>query len=721
MASIEASGSVGRREPFRTRAVRLALSVTVAGLTAASPLAAQAVEEGLVVRQLRFTGNHAFESTVLKAAIATTGSSWFATFAGVRWLGLGERRRFDEREFRRDVARVRLFYQLHGYLDAQVDTTVIRTERDAYITFHVREGQPVLVRTLEIKGLDSLAFRKDLVQSLPLRLQHPFDRTLLVATADTLVARLQNRGYPEAAVLLERRDVDRERHAADISLVVSPGGPAVIAEMHVVGTDVVDSSFVRSLLTTQPGRRFSSRDLAESQRSLYRSELFRYAAVTLDTAHYKPGSGLVPLTVQVTEGPLHRARASVGYGTYDCFRLGAGWTARNALGYGQIFDFFGQISKLGVGKPFGAGLEKTWLCSALADDSLGSPQANYNVTGSFRRPAFVSPANALTFALFAERRSEYAVYLRDDVGGSITLSRETASRIPISLGYRLSYGGTKANAVSFCAFFNACTDTDVRQLGERRILATLTLGVQRTRVNNPLDPERGSALSFETTHSSKPIGSSEFAQFTRLIGDAAWYHPAGGAVLALHGRAGIVFSPRLSLTGGASNFVPPEQRFYAGGPNDVRGYHRNQLGPLVYVVPDTALRGDTIPEDRVQVAATGGNPLLVANAEVRVPAPVWPDRLWLAAFVDGGTVWERGAGVGGGPSFRVTPGLGIRFVTLLGPARFDVAYNPNRLPAGTLYEVRTGGGDLVPLQDNYQKVKKTGRGLVVQLSVGQAF
>ena len=701
--------------------VRTVLALAVSGPAAAARVPAQAVEEGLVVRQLRFTGNHSFEPFVLAAAIATTNSSWFARFGGVRWLGLGEKRRLNEREFRRDVARLRLFYQIHGFLEAQVDTSVVRTDRDAYITFHIREGPPVLVERYEIKGLDSLDRRADLVRDLPLRLGRPFDRTLLVATADTLVARLQNRGYPEAAVLLERREVDREKRTADVSLVVAPGRLASIAEIHVVGTSAVDSSFVRSLLATQPGRQFSSRDLAESQRSLYRSELFRYAAVTLDTAHYVAGSGLVPLTIQVTEGPLHRARASAGYGTYDCFRMGAGWTARNALGHGQIFDASGQLSKIGVGAPFGPGLEKTFLCSALADDSVGSAQANYNVTGSFRRPAFVSPANALTFALFAERRSEYAVYLRDDVGGSITLTRETASRIPISLGYRLSYGGTKANAVSFCAFFNACTDTDVRQLGERRLLATLTLGVQRTRVNNPLDPERGSALSFETTHSSKVIGSSEFAQFTRLVGDAAWYRPVGGAVLGLHARAGLVISPRLSLESGAVNFVPPEQRFYAGGPNDVRGYHRNQLGPLVYVVPEKAIRADsTFPEDSVRIAATGGNTLLEANAEVRVPAPVFPDRVRLAAFVDGGTVWERGAGLDTGPSFRVTPGVGVRFVTLLGPARIDLAWNPNRLPAGPLYVLRTSG-DLVPLQDAYQLVQKTGRGLVLQLSVGQAF
>ena len=36
-------------------------------------------------------------------------------------------------------------------------------------------------------------------------------------------------------------------------------------------------------------------------------------------------------------------------------------------------------------------------------------------------------------------------------------------------------------------------------------------------------------------------------------------------------------------------FIPPEQRFYAGGPNDVRGFERNELGPVVYVIPQSAV------------------------------------------------------------------------------------------------------------------------------------
>jgi outer membrane protein insertion porin family len=687
---------------------------------------AQAVAEGLVVRQLKFDGAKSFDSKTLSAAIATTNSTWLATKAWIRWLGLGSERHLSERALRMDVYRLRLFYQIHGFLDAKVDTTVIRTTDDVYITFHIEEGQPVLVRSFEIKGLDSLAFRDELLAKLPLAMGEPFDRTLLVATVDTLLLRLQNRSYPEARVLLEKRDVDREAHVADVSLLVEPGVPSVVGEIHVEGIERVDSTFVRKLLATSPGRPFEASDLVLSQQNLYRSELFRFATVRLDTAHFKPGSGEVPLTIVVTEGLMHRARASAGYGTNDCFRSGIGWTARNALGHGQIFDISAQASKLGAGRPTTfQGLRNT-ICSALKEDTVGSDRVNYNLTASFRRPLFITQANTLTLSLFAERRSEFLVYLREDIGGSVTLVRETQNRVPLSLTYRLSYGRTEANNVSFCAFFNACTDTDISELQQRRLLATATLGAKRIRVDNPLDPSEGNALTAELTHSSRLIGSSRFAVFTRFVADASQYFPIGSSVLALHLRGGIVLAPELALSGGRSNFVPPEQRFYAGGPNDVRGYSRNELGPLVYVVEESNVVVDTTTgnqvikdESLVRTAATGGNTLIVANAELRVPSPLFKRQLRLAAFVDGGSVWERGQGSAGGPSFRITPGVGLRFVTPLGPARLDVAYNRYDFQPGRLYLIHPSGS-LELLRDNYQRPKSKSP-LVFQFGVGQAF
>jgi len=258
-------------------------------------------------------------------------------------------------------------------------------------------------------------------------------------------------------------------------------------------------------------------------------------------------------------------------------------------------------------------------------------------------------------------------------------------------------------------------------------VAILSVLAQRTRVNNPLDPTRGSAYSAEISHSSRLIGSSALTQFTRAIGDAALYRPLGSMVLALHLRAGVVVSPFVTVGGSAGNFVPPEQRFYAGGPNDVRGYNRNELGPLVYVILESQLGTDTVTgapvvrDSLVRNAATGGNSLIVANVELRVPSPIFGNQMRLAAFVDAGTVWQRGGeGQGGTPIMRFTPGAGFRFLTPLGPARFDVAYNPHRLPVSRLYLIRNDG-DIVVFQENYRRTVNTGRGLVVQFGVGQAF
>jgi outer membrane protein insertion porin family len=704
------------------RSVWLGAALAVAAVGAAH---AQAGETGLVVRGLHFRGNKAFPSDLLSAAIATTNSSTFATVGVLRWMGLGEKRRLNELELRRDVARLRLFYQVRGYLDVQVDTAVVRTALDADISFTIHEGRPVLIRNFVIKGVDSVPGGQELLKNLPLQEGDPFDRTLVYATADTIRTRLHDGGYAEALVRLEGFEVDREQRTASVSLIVEPGVTAVIGEVHVQGTRRLDSAFVRSLLATQPGREYRERDIQQSQLNLYRSELFRFASVGLDTGHFVPGSGIVPVTISVIEGPFHRIRTALGYGTNDCFRTGAGWTARNALGSGQVFDISAQVSKLGVGRPFGAGLEDSFLCSALKADSVGSFRANYNITTSFRRPVFLSPSNSLTLSLFAERRSEFGVYLREDLGGSLTLIRETAERVPITLTYRLSSGRTQANAVSFCAFFNACTEEDIRQLRQRRPLGTLTLGVQRVRVDNPLDPSRGSNISAEVTHSATFLGSSRFEEFSRLILDGAHYIPVGNSVIALHAHAGMVFAPNLVIGGEAANFVPPEQRFYAGGPNDVRGYNRNQLGPLVYVVSegvvDSAGNVPQAAEDSVRIAATGGNSIFVTNAELRMPSPIFSDRLRLAVFMDGGTVWERGGtGAGSVPAFRITPGGGLRFITPLGPVRVDAAYNWHILPAGRLYQVNADG-DLVRIKDDYRKTKKTGRGWVLQFSVGQAF
>lgn len=698
-------------------------ALLLAACVGAGTLAAQETQD-LVVRQLAFDGNQAIPDEVLASAISTTNSSWFARAFLIRALGLGEKRYFDEQEFRRDVVRLHVLYRRSGYPQVEIDTTVRREPQNVFITFHIAEGAPIVVRSLEILGIDTLQdwLQERVRLDLPLRIGDPFNRYAMQASADSITRRLKDRGYPDARVFTAFES-DRNAGLADVHLEVVPGTRAVFGHVDVVGAQRIEPGLVRNLLVARPGRRYSQDELFQSQRNLYGSDLFRFATVNIDSAEYQAGMDSVPLVVQVNEARRRRIRGGLGYGTEDCFRGSLGWTSRNFLGSnGRILDLTSRISKVGVGDPFDWGLADN-ICSASQDDSLGSSKVNYSLGASFRRPAFLSSNNTISVSVYTERRSEFKVYLRRETGTTITLSRESPRRRnPLSLSYNLSYGRTEASDVSFCASFNACTEDVVLLLKQNRVLATITGAASFPRVNNPVDPTRGSFKSLQVTVSSRVLGSASFQQFTRVVGDASWYRPVDrDVVLSWRLRGGVIFSPTVDVATQRGSFIPPEHRFYAGGPNDVRGFERNELGPVVYVVPQSHVdsTGGDIDPDRVQVAPTGGNTLAIANVELRVPSPVFSSRLRLAAFVDAGGAWQRGSEASD-PVLRVTPGVGLRLTTPLGPARLDLAYNPYQLQSGPLFQVDADGGlSEVPGQPTYALDRK-GR-LTFHFAVGQAF
>ncbi len=689
------------------------------------PAAAQ--ESAPVVRSLAFDGNHAIPDYNLSIAIGTTNSSWFARKWYVRWLGLGEKRYFDPVEFRRDVLRLTLFYRQSGFMEVKVDTLVRRDGRDIHLRFLITEGPPIVVRSMKVTGLDTIAKAHELAQDLPLREGAPFNRFLFQASADSIISRLRNRGYP-AAEVFRNYAVDREKRVATVSLDVAPGPYSRFGSIRVEGATKVDTTFIRQLLSTRPGQPFAQQDIFQSQRKLYQTELFRLATVTIDSSRYQVDSAVVPMAVLVSEGRPHRVRSSLGFATNDCFRGGAGWTSRNLFNTGRLFDLSARVSKVGVGRPFDFGLDNS-LCKSLRSDTIGSSKANYNVTAAIRQPRFFTPTITGTLSLFAERRSEFQIYRREEVGTSLALTRETARRVPMSLSYRLAYGATEASAATFCAFFNACTPQDAIRLRQKRMLGIVTAGISWPRQNNPLDPSRGHLYAFDVSHSSRFTGSAALQDFTRITGDVAWYRTigsSGGTVLSWHLRGGAIFAPKVSLDSASGNFIPPEQRFYAGGPNDVRGYDRNELGPVVYVVNAVDTLDVTGARTLAQVdsgnirprfSATGGNTLAIGQLELRIPSPIWGERLRLALFVDAGTLYERGKTNLAPVRVRITPGMGLRLNTPLGPARFDVAYNGYDQPPGALYLQLNNS--LTLLRPDYVQQRKSR--LTYHFSFGQPF
>jgi outer membrane protein assembly complex protein YaeT len=646
-------------------------------------------------RSLRFTGNSEFTSVELAASVVTQPSS----FAGLPVFG--ERRCLDPGEFARDVRRLETLYRRRGFPDVKVDT-IVRTRRPGVIdiTFAIVEGRPVRVASLAILGLDQATDARDAARDFPLRTGGVFDRGALEAGRDSIVRRLRNRGWPQAEALLAYTTDDSAR-TADVEVAVVPGVRArlgriaIDVDTSVTGRRRIEDATIRRTMALRTGDWYSAREIIDAQRNLYQTDAFLRVDLLPDSLQ-PPGDSIVNLTVRVVEGDQYAARAGLGWATLDCFRMQGGLTDRDFLPFAQRLEVNARVSKIGIGAPLD---RARGLCQGQARSDPYSRTLNYYVSMSVQQPIRARQSRVPTFTLFSSTLSEYKAFLRrTPIGGVLSVTNPLQSRLPSILAYQVELGRTEAEPAFFCAVFNAC-DTESRSFLQRNNrLAAIDYSVSRERTNDRFRPTGGTTLRFGVRHASTLIGSDKTQQFNRGTGDATWYGSLGNGVRILtHLRGGVVYGGGITPTLG--QFIPPQERLYAGGPTTVRGFRQNELGPAVYIVNgyrqvseggETYFRADS-GNAAERVVPTGGNTLVVGNLEVTIPSPVAPRLLDLAVFADAGRLWNRGAGSRGGslvddgPKVKVTPGVGVRITSPFGAIRIDLGYNPYRLPTGAAY------------------------------------
>lgn len=698
----------------------LALSVTAAGVAGAQETRCDRGD--VEVTAVSFAGNAAFSDATLAAGVVTTASSRARRILRV----IGAKRCLDAAELPRDVVRLRVWYRNHGFVDVTVDTLVatVRAGR-VEVRFLIDEGEPVLIDTLRIVGLDAVPERDAIVSGLPSRTGGWFDRYANAATRDTLTRRLRDTGYPDAEAFLGY-DTRRDARRATVIFTVATGARRRIGRIAVAhegrdgGAPQVRKSAVRRLAGLNEGDLYRERLLERAKRTLYQSEAFSQVAVEPGAPI---GDSLITVDIDVREGYLRTARLGGGWGSLDCFRTTGDFTEYNLFDSATRLELRGRVSKIGIGDPLGGAAQ---LCPQARED-IYSENLNYYVGTTLSQPAVLRASFVPTLSFYSERRSEYNAFLRTTpAGGTVALTRSSPRRAQ-ALGYTLEYGRTEAQPALYCAVFNACVSADRDALQRNQRLAMVSASTNYQDTDNPVDPRSGVAGRAEVRYASRFVGSEASLQFSRLTLDGSLYTPLGpDVVLAARLRLGIVLGPRFTLSEAAA-FVPPQERLFAGGPTTVRGFRQNELGPSVYIPAgfdtvraDGTPAGAIGPTDTVYFRAdpdlvgqravpTGGNTLLVGNAELRIASPFLANLLTWTLFTDVGELWNRGVGVPGldSRSLKWTPGAGIRLRTPIGFLRADLAYNPYARPGGAAYfdaPVAAGGalycvspGNLVPV------------------------
>jgi outer membrane protein assembly complex protein YaeT len=626
-----------------------------------------------------------------------------------------------------DVARLQLLYRDHGYYGTQVVPTVDPADQERIdVEFHIRPGRLVRLTALEIEGTEDIVPMERLLERVPLEEGEPFRRRDFLASADTIRAAMLREGYAFADVL-RNFAIDTVAGVADVHFQALPGPLVEVDTILFLGGERLGERTARQQLTFDEGDVLRATALNQSQRNLYRLGFISFASVEIaaDTLQRDADPSNATVLVRIVENPRYMVDATAGYGTVDCGRTTARWVDRNFRGGARRLEVSGSLSKIGVGSPLATGLGRS-LCPALADDPF-SESLNYRLAADFEQPRLFAPGTRATVRAHVERISEVNAFLRESVGTQTAVTYDLTEVSTLSGVLDVERGRTEADAIVFCLSFDVCTPEAREPLERTRWSNAISGAYIRDRTDVVGTAIRGNRLRTTATWATGLLGSDD--RFLRLVGEGAAYREVREDwVVAGFLRAGTFLEGRVGPVGG---FIPPAQRFYAGGPNSVRGFARNALGPRAFVAtveempPEEDLPGfDPIDADTLTVSAIGGTRTLVASAELRMPSPLFSHLLRTAVFVDAGQVWASGQapGVTNAP-IRVTPGVGIRFATPVGPIRLDLAYNPYQPEPGPLYVGDRETGVLLLADPMFQPPER--RGIIDRLrlhfAVGQAF
>jgi outer membrane protein assembly factor BamA len=672
------------KRPFATSASgRFAISglllLGIVGCGAARPKG-----NSYAVNTIDIEGTHALDEDVVKEQLATVPSPRLLGIEGLQGI-VFDYSLLDPEILARDAERVERYYRLRGYYEAHV--TVARIERDearrsTRVTFRVDEGKPVLVRRVAPKGLELLpakvAFRAQ--RAILLSEGQPFQEETYEQSRRDILELLADHGLPFATVT-GQVTVDLAHHRADVTLNVEPGASARYGTITVEGLKRLPESVVRRTLQLSEGAPYSRSELHEAENALVNLGVF--SAVSVEPTSLTAGRSVVPIRVSVREAPLRSLRAGLGVRVdpvqvTTTVRLG--WEHRNFLGRLRRFSvdarpfvsFFPTRTerldwptKLLPGSRIRAELRQP---SFVEGRTTGLLSTEYNIYPLlFPLPPDKNPRNERILGYHEFRstigleRSLFELHLQ------INPSFSYQANIP--LGYQSPPGEP------------ALPDgLDTLAIAYPELVVSLDLRDDRIRTR------KGILLSNSLQVALPALGSD--IQDLRLRPELRTYLPVSrSAVLATRFTFGFLLPQNYGQTLGdpariaadptSPSVIADQQRllfraFYSGGPNSNRGYAVSEVGPHgpLGLLSDGPVNCFLTPGDPDCVRPLGGLTLWEASTEVRVDVG---NSVGLVFFVDASDVTRKRFAMRLSVP-HISPGLGFRYDTLIGPFRLDLGY-----------------------------------------------
>lgn len=567
------------------------------------------------VKRINFIGNRAFSDEELKKKLLTK--------EGGTWSFLGSSGVYRPEMFMNDVQILRAHYLDHGYIGVKVgdpQVSLSPDRRSMFLTVPIEEGDQYYVGKVDIEG--DLLFKKEtLMELVTMKTGEVFSRSKFEQSTTALRSRYTDIGYAFAEVTADT-PTNAETRVIDVIFKVNKGKLAYFEKISIEGNLSTRDKVIRRELFITEGDLYSGPGIRKSKERLMRQGYFDEVAMSTERGSHPEAVNLV---IRVKERMQGNFAIGVGFSSIEDFIGTASISHNNLFGYGTKIQLNAEVSRLR--KNFQFDVREQHLFDT---DWIG------------------------TFGLTHSER-DFFQYDRVDRAAQMALGHPLYWDIEWLVGYR--YESIEIRNVQ-----NQAANFLITQEG--KTLSTSTIyTLQRNTVNSPFDPTDGSRVSASVEWASRNFGGD--LEFMKYSLQGRRYVPIVWDISVMLNGEGAYGYP---LDGGR---LPITERYFLGGLNSVRGFRLLSLGPT---------EESTIPTDPNDPATTltdvvsniGGDKYLQGNVELLIPI-VKELKIKGLIFYDIGNalpedVWFSNDG------FRQAWGFGLRWISPIGPLRFEWGY-----------------------------------------------
>ena len=619
---------------------------------------------------IHFEGNETFDDTELKAVIQSEENPmwlWRLLYNTVSFIG-SPPNYFDSTAISVDIISLKSFYSVNGFFKAEINYSFVvdSAGKSAEITYYINENSPHTYGQVKLLGLEKL--NEEITSDIKEFLQYPTSERYVQENVqrknDGIITYLKNHGFMLAKYDSTVVKIDTLNSKTDITTYFNTGRWYTYADVRIEkegeSSSQISYELISYLSNINIGEAYSEEEISKSRVRLARTGLFSTINLTADTIDAV--SSKARLLIKGTVGSLNELSPEVfADNEFGFFNVGVGasYTRKNFLGDARKFtirarlrlnditnirfdsDLFKETLQTEV--DLSAILEQPFLFSRRIAGRLEGYIKSYsissveyenfgaNFTAAFDMPTYTF-VNLFNPYLRFDKLS-YSIPEYEFEGDTVTVSPSTFTS---SLGSEI--GST--------------TTDDLFYPTKGRIISLIS---EVSSANVKWDVK-----NLQTGITSLAIDSLGF--YYKLQLSLGFYFAVSRdnqTVVGIKLKSGYI-----EMLSGDAALVSPNQTFFAGGSNSVRGWRGREL------IPSDQLLNLFPPSLNEQLKIRGGNILLEGSFEYRRK---FQKEYGFVVFTDYGNTWNTFDEIRL-DQIAVAVGTGLRYYSPIAPFRIDFGF-----------------------------------------------